>query len=174
MKKIVFFVCIIIIIIVCLFSFFKKEKTYKTGNAMNEVIPEEEISISQNRMTLLTVYFVDKEKNELVPEVRNIDVKELMNSPYEKIMTFLYEGSNNSRIGKTIPENAKINSIKFENGTIFIDFNEMILPEEDKKQENKDFELIMKSIVKTFMELKEISNVVISINGNTIYIEGNI
>ena len=169
MKKVTIFATFIIISVFCLFIILKKEDNYKKNENVEEYVPEEEISISQNRTTLVTLYFVDKEKSEVIPEARSIDVKELMDSPYEKIISYLVEGSNNSKIGKNIPEGTKVNSIKYEKGNLSIDFNEKLLSEVKDNEENNEIELLMKSITNTYMELKEISNVEISVNGELIY-----
>lgn len=173
MKKVIIFVTCIIIIVFCLFIILKNEKNINQNENLDEYTPEEEISIAQNRMTMVTLYFIDKEKKELVPEVRNVDVKELMKSPYEKIMTYLVEGSTDPKIGKIIPEGTKINSIKYEKGELFIDFDEKLLSDLKDNNKNIEFELLMKSITSTYMELKEISNVDISIEGKPIYNEKN-
>ncbi len=164
MKRIIVLVIAFFSIFLCLLFIFKSKKNKIGDIKMNEYIPQQEISEVQNRMTVLTLYFVDLEKKEIIPEARSIDVKELMNSPYEKIMYLLIEGSNNSNIRKLIPDGTKINSINIQDGTIILDFDEKILSIPDEYKE-----LLFESIDKTFVELKEISKVVISVNGVVIY-----
>lgn len=164
MKRIIVLVIAFFSIFLCLLFIFKSKKNKIGDIKMNEYIPQQEISEVQNRMTVLTLYFVDLEKKEVIPEARSIDVKELMNSPYEKIMYLLIEGSNNSNIRKLIPDGTKINSINIQDGTIILDFDEKILSIPDEYKE-----LLFESIDKTFVELKEISKVVISVNGVVIY-----
>ena len=164
MKKIIIIMITVFSLLVCLWFIFIIKKSKKCDINIIEYIPEEEISEVQNRMTVLTLYFVDSDNKEIIPEARSVDVKELMEAPYEKIMYFLVEGSNNPKIKKIIPNETKINSINLENETILIDFDEKLLsiPEEYK-------DLLFESINKTFLELKEISKVLISVNGVEVY-----
>ncbi len=39
-------------------------------------------------MTIVTLYFVNNKTGEIVPEARNIDAKELIENPYEKVINF--------------------------------------------------------------------------------------
>ena len=130
-------------------------------NQITEYTPQEEITDEQMRQTIVSLYF--KNDNGLIPEARLIDVKELINNPYEKIVTMLIEGPKNENLQKTIPEGTKINKIEKQGETLIIDFSqEFISNHVGGEQEEK---LTLQSIVKTVTELTEINEVKIKING---------
>lgn len=145
-----------IIIFVCFFI--------KNNGKQEEIIeytPEQEISDEQMRQTMISLYF--KNENEIVPEARLIDVKELINNPYEKIINLLIEGPKNNNLKKTIPEGTKVNKIERKGEILIIDFSEeFILNHEGGEEQEK---LTIKSIVKTVTELTEINAIKIKING---------
>lgn len=159
LKRIIIVICIIgiigIIIGFCVYINNKKE------DEILEYTPQEEISEEQLRQTMVSLYF--KNNNELIPEARLIDVKELINNPYEKIITLLLEGPKNENLERVIPENTKVNKIEKEGEILIIDFSQEFIEKEIKdKNEEK---LIIKSLVKTLTELTEINGIKIKING---------
>ena len=168
MKKIIIAGLVVILIIIGLIVSqnisITEEKVENTN--INEIVPQEEIAKNQERMTLLTLYFYDTEANKIIPEVRNIDAKELLNDPYMKIMELLIEGSENSKIGKTIPEGTKLNSISINKNELTIDLNETFLSKYEKGSEGQ-LKMIY-TIVDTFLELKEITGVKFLVNGENI------
>jgi len=147
---------IAIIIFVCFFI-----KNNEKQEEIIEYTPEQEISDEQMRQTMISLYF--KNENEIVPEARLIDVKELINNPYEKIIDLLIEGPKNNNLKKTIPEGTKVNKIEKIGEVLIIDFSEeFILNHEGGEEQEK---LTIKSIVKTVTELTEINAIRIKING---------
>ena len=161
-KKRVLIVGIAIILIIAIIAgvyFFTKNK--EENNEITEYVPEEEISEEQLRQTMVSLYF--KNENGLMPEARLVDVKELINNPYEKIINMLLEGPKNENLQKTIPEGTKINKIEKQGEILVLDFSEeFILNHNGKEQEQK---LTLQSIVKTVTELTEINGIKIKING---------
>lgn len=170
MKKIVYCFVILIFILVIIYAVFKNTNNVEveTERDITEYVPQEEISNAQNRTTLLTLYFLNPETNSLVPEVRQVDVKDIMDSPYEKIMDLLLEGSQNSNIGKTIPEGTKVNGIVLEDENLVIDLSKEFADGCDVNSEGQS--LVMDSIVSTFLELKEVSSVTFLIDGENMKI----
>lgn len=147
----------IVVIVVGVYCFTKKGET----NEITEYTPQEEITDEQMRQTIVSLYF--KKDNTLMPEARLMDVKELINNPYEQILNMLVEGPKNESLQKTIPEGTKINKIEREGEFLVIDFSqEFILNHVGGEQEEK---LTLQSIVKTVTELTEINGVKIKING---------
>ena len=55
-------------------------------NKITEYKPQEEISEDQSRQTMVSLYFLNKNTKKLEPEARLIDVKELINNPYNKFI----------------------------------------------------------------------------------------
>lgn len=150
---------ILIILIIAGVYFFIKNKEEK--NEIAEYVPEQEISEEQLRQTIVSLYF--KNENGLMPEARLVDVKELINNPYEKIINMLLEGPKNENLQKTIPEGTKINKIEKEGEILIIDFSEEFISNHSGG-ENEE-KLTIESIVKTITELTEINGIKIKING---------
>ena len=146
--------CIVILCIKCI-------EKYKT-NEINEYIPQEEISEEQERQTLVTLFFQNSETMELMPEARLIDVKQLIEKPYETLVNLLIEGPKNDKLQLLIPEGTKLNTITKDKNTAIIDFStEFKNINLGKDQEEK----IVYSIVNTLTELAEIDFVKILIDG---------
>ena len=93
-KKIVYIVVLILFVVLVGIAIFNniEIKDNNEANTVLEYVPEQEISDEQNRMTIVTLYFVNNKTGEIVPEARNIDAKELIENPYEKVINFLIEG----------------------------------------------------------------------------------
>ena len=161
-KKRVFIVVIaIILIIAIIIGVYFIIKNREENNEITEYIPEQEITDEQLRQTIVSLYF--KNENGLMPEARLVDVKELINNPYEKIMNMLLEGPKNENLQKTIPGGTKINSIEKQGEILILDFSEEFISNHSGgEQEEK---LTLQSIVKTVTELTEINGIKIKING---------
>lgn len=160
-KRIIIILIFIILIIGILFGGYLIIKNKNNGNEITEYTPQEEISEEQMRQTMVSLYF--KNDNGLIPEVRLIDVKELINNPYEKILNMLIQGPKNENLKKTIPEGTKINKIEKNGENLIIDFSsEFIEKHIGGEIEEK---LTIQSIVKTVTELTEINGIKIKING---------
>lgn len=150
-------ICLIIGSIFGVYYFFTKEK----DEEIIEYTPQEEISDEQMRQTMVSLYF--KSGEEIVPEARLIDVKELLENPYKEILEMLIEGPKNSSLEKTIPEGTKINKIQKQADILIIDFSEEFI----KNHKNGEIQekITVNSIVNTITELTEINGVKITING---------
>lgn len=160
MKRLITVIIIIVLIsftILGVYNFFIKD----TKNNIEEYIPEEEISEDQMRQTIVSLYF--KSENIVVPEARLIDVKELLNNPYEQILKMLLEGPKSSNLEKTIPEGTKINKIQKEGDNLNIDFSEEFI--NNHKGGEIEERITINSIINTLTELTEINGVKILING---------
>lgn len=157
-KKIaIFFITVLLIILIGGYFAIKSVKTYKS----EEYTPQEEIAENQERQTIVSLYFPSKETNELKPEARLIDIKELINQPYEKLINLLIEGPKNEKSKKIIPENTKLNKYFFEGDCITLDFSNEFL---NFAKEDKDN--LINSIVNTLTELTEVNRVRFLIDGN--------
>lgn len=163
MKKVIYCLIILIFIVIIVCAVFKNTKNVEVETDITEYTPQEEISNSQNRTTLLTLYFVDSATGVLIPEIRQVDVKEIIENPYEKIMNLLLDGSQNENLGKSIPEGTKLISITLENENLIINLSKEFVSKYDPISEEQ--KRVNYSIVNTFMELKEISSVTFLIEG---------
>ena len=92
-----------------------------------------------------------------MPEARLVDVKELINFPYEKIINMLIEGPKNENLQKTIPEGTKINKIEKQGEILILDFSEEFISNNNGGEEEQ--KIIIRSIVKTVTELTEINGI---------------
>ena len=160
---IIFFVILIIILIGGYFGIkFVKSKDQET--TVTEYTPEEEITEEQTRQTIVSLYFPNKEKNELEPEARLIDIKEIINNAQEKLINLLIEGPKNDKNKKIIPDGTRLNKTYLENDCVVLDFSaEFLNFSKDDDSEKKN---LINSIVNTLTELTEINKVKILIDGN--------
>ena len=163
-KILIIFSVLLIIILIGGFFGIKYVKNNSNKNIIEEYTPQEEITEEQSRQTIVSLYFADKETKEIMPEARLVDIKELINNPYEKIMSLLIEGPKNDKIERLIPEGTKIIKTYMEGDCLILDLSVEILNynKNDEKIKNN----IIKSIVNTMTELTEINKIKILINGN--------
>jgi germination protein M len=160
---IIFFTAFMILLIGGFFAIrYVKNKEKET--VVEEYVPEEEITEEQVRQTIVSLYFPNKETNELNPEARLIDIKEIMNNAQEKLISLLVEGPKNEKNKKVIPEGTKLNKSYFEGDCVVLDFSSEFL--NYNKEEEKAKENLMDCIVNTLTELTEVNKVKILVDGN--------
>lgn len=126
-----------------------------------EYIPESEIEEVELRKTIVSLYFIDKQTNQISKETRLIDSKELLKNPYEKLVNMLVEGPQGENLQKILPDNISILETNYENGCVTVNFNS-----EFENVENKN--IIFEAIEKTLKELTEVVKVQFLIDGNEI------
>ena len=160
-KKIIIAIIVVILIGVGVWYFLFYNKNDETE--VNEIIPEEEISEEQMRQTIVSLYFYNENTKSLVPEGRLIDVKELVEKPYDKLMELLMQGPNNTELSKTIPEGTKVNKIELKGDTLYIDFSKEFVDNHEGGEEKEKATIY--SIVNTMTNLTEINSIKILING---------
>lgn len=165
-KKIfIFFGILLIIIIIGGYFCIKFVKNKEEETNVTEYTPEEEISQDQLRKTIVSLYFVSKENNDLVPEARLIDIKEIINTPYEKLVNLLIDGPKNEKNKKIIPDNTTLLRTFIEGDCVTLDFSSEFLNynKEDEKEKNN----LINSLVNTLTELTEVNKVKILVNGES-------
>ncbi|MCI8470612.1 MAG: GerMN domain-containing protein [Clostridia bacterium] len=164
-KKIglIFLVLLIIILIGGYFGIrYVKNKEKET--TVEEYIPEEEITEEQARQTIVSLYFPNRETNEINPEARLIDIKEIINNAHEKLIELLIEGPKNDKNKKIIPEGTRINKTYLEEDCVVLDFSSEFL--NYNKEDEKEKTNLINCMVNTLTELTEINKVKILIDGN--------
>lgn len=154
-------ICTIIILIIGSIIGYFVYKNNCENNNIDEYIPEEEISDSQARQTMLSLYFRDE--NGIVPEARFVDVKILAKNPYYEILKLLIEGPKNKSLKRTIPEQTKINKIEKDGDILIIDFSKEFIDKHEGGEKNE--KITINSIVNTLTELTEINGIKIKIEG---------
>lgn len=156
----VFIILIIVGVIISICVTNEKEPQIDT---IKEITPEEEISEEQERKTIISLFFKDKETQELTQEARSIDAKLLSGNPYEEIMKLLIEGPKVGNLEKTIPDGTKINSIIIKGSIVYLDLSREFIDNHEGGLD-KESQTIY-SIVNTLTELNEVSSVKILIDG---------
>ena len=137
-KIIIFFSILLIIIAISGYFIIKNIKKNKEETLVQEYIPQEEIGESQARQTIVSLYFPDKEKQEIKPEARLIDIKEIINTPYEKLLEMLIQGPKNDKLERVIPEGTKVLKTYMENDCLVIDFSKDFLNYDMEKENGKN------------------------------------
>lgn len=160
-NKVIIISIILLISIITFLVVIKNMK--KTNKDISEIIPQEEISDSQERKTMITLYFEDKTTKELTREVRVIDVKELTENPYKILVEMLINGPNNEKLNKLIPDGTRINDICIKGNIVYIDFSKEFIENSLGGIDNEN--KIIYSIVNTLCELNEVTYVKILIDG---------
>ncbi len=163
-KIVIIFVCLFLLVLIGGFFAIRYLKSINQETTIEEYVPEEEITEEQLRQTIVSLYFLDKQSNELVPEARLIDIKEMMSNPYEKLVNLLIEGPKNEKNSKVMPENTKSLRNYLEGDCIVLDFSSDILNYDKENEKGK--ENLINSIVNTLTELSEINSVKILVEGN--------
>lgn len=156
----------ILIIIIAVGGFFgvkwiKEQKQEETIG--EEYTPEPEISEEQARQTIVSLYFPDKETKKLTPEARLVDIKELINVPYEKLINLLIEGPKNDKLEKIIPEETKVLRTFMDSDCLVLDLSKEFLNYEMEQYNSK--ENLINSIVNTLTELTEVNKIKFLIDG---------
>lgn len=163
-KKIaICFTIILIMIIIGGYFLIKYTKEKNEGKIQNvgEYVPEEELTDEQARRTIVSLYFPAKDGKDVIPEARLVDIKEIINDPYDKLVKYLLEGPKNEKAKGVIPENAQVLKTYLEGDCVVIDFSAEIL-NYNKEEKN----LFIKSLVNTLTELTEVNGVKILVDGN--------
>ena len=156
---------ILILIIVAGYFGIKYVKEKSETSKLEEYTPEQEITEEQYRQTIVTLYYVDKETSEIKPEARMVDIKDIMESPYEKILNLLLEGPKNENLISVIPQGTKLNKVTLDGNCLNIDFSSEILNFDNNAVNLKDN--LINCIVNTVTELTEVNEVKFLVNGES-------
>ena len=162
-KILIIFVCLFLLILIGGYFAINYVKSKNKETIVEEYVPEEEITEEQLRQTIVSLYFLDTQTNELVPEARLIDIKEMMSAPYEKLVNLLIEGPKSEKSVKLIPDNTRLLQNYLEGDCLVLDFSAEFLNYD--KEDEKGKENLINSIVNTLTELSEINEVKILIDG---------
>ena len=163
MKKRVIAIILIVIIIAGVLIWYFYPNNEETENNMQEYQPQEEITNEQMRQTIVTLYFKNKETNQLVTEGKLIDSKLLLTDPYKELIELLIEGPKNEKFESTIPEGTKINKVELRGNTVYVDLSKEFIENHIGGEEAE--KLTVYSIVNTLTELTEVENVKFLIDG---------
>ena len=164
MNKKIIFISIILLLFLGIFIFFiiNKNNSSNELEKITEYTPEEEINLEQLRETILTLYFLDTETQNLKSEGRLIDSNMLLNNPYKFIIQCLLDGPTSDSLENVFPENTRIIDTSFNNNCVTLNFSEEIL---NFKDDNQKFNII-NSILNSLTQLTEVNSIKFLINGN--------
>lgn len=142
---------------------YAKDKEDNKQKIEEEFIPEEEITEEQARQTIVSLYFPNKDTEELMPEARLVDIRDIINNPYEKLVNLLIEGPKSDKTVKVIPENTKVLKTYMEGDCVILDLSKEFLNySKDNQKQKKN---MVNSIVNTLTELTEVNSVKFMIDG---------
>lgn len=163
-KKIaVIFFIIFVIILIGGYFLIKYLTSKKQETSVEEYVPQEEIAEEQFRQTIVSLYFIEKESGKISPEARLVDVKDIINVPYEKLFDMLRDGPKNDKLDKIIPENTKVIRTYREGDCLTFDLSKEFLNFEFNDETKKNN--LITSIVNTMTELTEVNSVKFLIEG---------
>ena len=162
-KILIIFVCLFLLVLIGGYFAINYVKSKNKETIVEEYVPEEEITEEQLRQSIVSLYFLDTQTNELVPEARLIDIKEMMSAPYEKLVNLLIEAPKSEKSVKLIPDNTRLLQNYLEGDCLVLDFSAEFLNYD--KEDEKGKENLINSIVNTLTELSEINEVKILIDG---------
>lgn len=165
-KKIItiFSILLIIVLVGGFFAIKYAKEQKKAEEEQQEYTPQEEISEEQSKQTIVSLYFLNKETKELVPEARLVNIKEIVNAPYDTLINLLIAGPKSEKQEKLIPNDTKLLKTFMEVDTITLDFSAEFLNYD--KTDEKGKENLINSIVNTLTQLTEVNKVKILIDGN--------
>lgn len=152
--------CIIIVI-----TIMNLEKVGE-GQDLAEITPGEEITEEQERQTIVSLYYINTDTNTLLPEARVIDVKNLLENPYDTLVRFLMEKPKNDKLKSAIPEDTKINNATLIGDMVLLDLSKEFIQNQEKN--NDTINLSIYSIVNTLTELNEVNSVKFLIDGQEV------
>lgn len=165
----IYIIFIALAILIAIISYlgigYMKNQNNENNIIGEEYTPQEEISEEQMRETVVTLYFVNSETKELMPEARRIDAKELLKNPYECIVKLLIEGPKSERMSKLIPEGTVLNSAVIEKNCVCVDFSKEFV--DNYSGDEILAQNVIYSIVNTLTELIEVESVKFTINGES-------
>ena len=128
-----------------------------------EYVPESEFEESELRKTIVSLYFKDKNSNQIIKETKMIDSKELLKNPYNLLINQLIEGPESDNYEKIIPMETKIIDTKIENGCVLINLSKEFINSDEEK-----IKMSIETIDKTLRELTEVSGIKINVEGEEI------
>lgn len=158
-------ILLVIIILIAIIAIMTTsiEKTSNTTD-INDYTPEEEINNKNIRETVLTLYFISSEDNNLKTEGRLIDSNILLDDPYKTIIQCLLDGPKNTILTSPFPKNVQLLNATLENNCVTLNFSEEILNFEDDTQKYN----IINCMLNTLTQLTEVNSIKILVNEQSI------
>lgn len=153
---------IIIAIIIGIVAYFSLRYLNSNDEIKEEYTPEEEINDEQLRKTILKLYYIDKQTNEMKTRTKVIDAVELVENPYKKIIELLIE--DNTEDMYVLPANTRIYDAEINQKIVVLNFSKEILNYASEEEKNN----ITNILVNTLSELTEVNGVKIKVEGQEV------
>lgn len=155
----------IILCVIVVITILNLEKV-DDGEKLAEITPGEEMTEEQERQTIVSLYYINIDTNSLLPEARVIDVKNLLENPYDTLVRFLMETPKNEKLKSAVPNDTKINNATLIGDMVLLDLSKEFIQNHEKN--NDTINLSIYSIVNTLTELNEVNSVKFLIDGQEI------
>lgn len=165
-KKILIGLFLIIFIVGLIYMIVINTLFNKNEEIINEYIPEVEISDSELRKTLVTLYFLDS-NGDMKSEARLIDSKELLRNPYLALIGMLLEGPKDSGLKSSIPAGTKVIDAKLNKKCVTVNLTKEFVEGATNYDVYQKCNMIY-TIVNTLTELNEVQTVKFLIDGQEI------
>lgn len=159
-KGIIIFV--IIFIIIGIVGYFGFKYLNSDDEIKEEYTPEEEVNDEQLRKTILKMYYIDKQSNEMKTKTKVIDAVELVENPYKKIVELLIQ--ENSTENYVLPENTRVYDAEINQKIVTINFSKEILNYKSEEEKNN----ITNILTNTLSELTEVNGIKIKVDGQEV------
>lgn len=154
-------VIILVAVGVITFIFFNRDEEVAI---IEEYVPQEEISEEQERQTIVSVYYNNKQTNTLMPEARLIDVKELSNNPYTVLINLLMNNPKSDKLETAIPQGTTLINVEVKKEVAYVNLSQEFINNHKGGAEAESRTIY--SIVNTLTGLNEVEAVKILIDGN--------
>ena len=153
-------IVLLIMIGIIIFLFWGKEEEVEF---IEEYTPQQEISQEQERQTIVSIYYNNKETNTLMPEARLIDVKELAKNPYVVLLNLAIQKPKSDKLESAIPEGTQVISVEVKQDIAYVNLSSEFI-ENHQGGAEKEAESVY-AIVNTLTELNEVNSIRILIEG---------
>lgn len=160
-KKILFLLTgVLIIILIILFFIIKNFHVDSKNQGLSDYTPEEEISASGLRETVVTLYFTDTTDGTLKSEGKLIDSATLLENPYQELVKLLLAGTQTKNFSTIFPANTQILNASLENNCAVLNFSGELLNYTDETQKYN----IINGLLNTLTNLNEVNSIKILVN----------
>lgn len=159
-KGVIIFIIIAIIIVIV--AYLSLRYLNSNDEIKEEYTPEEEINDEQLRKTILKLYYIDKQTNEMKTRTKVIDAVELVENPYKKIIELLI--ADNTEDMYVLPANTRIYDAEINQKIVVLNFSKEILNYASEEEKNN----ISNILVNTLSELTEVNGVKIKVEGQEV------
>ena len=160
-KRVFLWIAVLVIVGLVVFFVINNVSITQTSDMdFNEYTPEEAISDEQLSQASITLYFLDKNSNELKSHAVMVNSKELLKNPYKTIVQKLLDGPDSENFVSVFPENTRLIDASLTENCVVLNFSDDLLKFSD---DNQKFNII-NSILNSLSQLTEVNSIRFLIN----------